>query len=164
MFFAATLSSAPFFLQVDVKKALQHEGVEAANKLVHGGKEHHPSWLIGRLVRNKESKSKSSSTSCDASSVPDNYVLDLTAKIRAQLQQEMDEKLDQKLREMMQKLSDQNPDLKVNLDDSKQSSEMSPGDDNVTPWISLIVKSFLVFNFIFRIVMVLKLAFGWYLS
>ncbi|KAL6528100.1 hypothetical protein OROHE_015050 [Orobanche hederae] len=93
-------------------RKLYKRKVEAGNKLVHGGKEHNPSWLIGRLIQNKELKSKSSSTSC-ATSVPDQCMSDLITKIRAQLQQEMDEKLDQKVREMMKKMAGQNPDLSL---------------------------------------------------
>ncbi|KAL6565419.1 hypothetical protein OROHE_004474 [Orobanche hederae] len=44
---------------VDVTQVLQIEGVEAANKLVHGGKEQNPSYLIGRVIRKKKPKSKS---------------------------------------------------------------------------------------------------------
>lgn len=116
-------------LQSDVKEALRTDGVEAANKLVQGNKEHSRSFLIGRLICKKESKEKSGTSSTSA--VSDLYVSDLTGKIRAQLQQEMDEKLDQKVREMMKKLADKNPDLKVNIDESETSTEMSSGDDNV---------------------------------
>ncbi|KAK1394557.1 hypothetical protein POM88_013613 [Heracleum sosnowskyi] len=117
----------------DIEKVLQNECAEATNKLVHGGKEHGPSYLIRRLIQKKEpkSKSKSSASPC-TSSVPDQLVSDLTTKIRAQLQNEMDEKLEQKVREMMKMLADKNPDLKLNIEDSEKSVQVSDGDDSVT--------------------------------
>ncbi|KAL6561331.1 hypothetical protein OROMI_016932 [Orobanche minor] len=39
--------------KADVKKTLDTEGVEAANKLIYDGKEHRPSYLIGSLFRKK---------------------------------------------------------------------------------------------------------------
>ncbi|KAL6535019.1 hypothetical protein OROMI_026393 [Orobanche minor] len=115
---------------VDVKKVLQTEGVEAANKLVHGGKEHSPSYLIGRLIRKKEPNSKSS-TSSGTSSVqppaPDQLVSDLTNKIRAELQQEMD----QKFQLMMKMFAENNPGLKLDtIEGSEKSAEVSHGDDD----------------------------------
>ncbi|KAL6574731.1 hypothetical protein OROMI_012016 [Orobanche minor] len=118
----------------DVKKVLKTDGVEAADKLVHGDKKHRPSYLIGRLVQEKKPKSKSLAPSASSSvQADDQYVSDLTAKIRAQLQQEMDEKLDKKVREMMKMLADKNPDLRLNIEDSEKATEESRGDDNVTP-------------------------------
>lgn len=85
--------------------------------MVYGAKEHHPSYLIGRLVRKKQLKQKSSGTSRIVSvPVPDfDY-----AKIRAELQKEMDEKLEKRLSEMMQKLAEKNPELNINLDESEK--------------------------------------------
>ncbi|KAL6572319.1 hypothetical protein OROMI_013277 [Orobanche minor] len=118
----------------DVKKVLKTDGVEAADKLVHGDKKHRPSYLIGRLVQEKKPKSKSLAPSASSSvQADDQYVSDLTAKIRAQLQQEMDEKLDKKVLEMMKMLADKNPDLRLNIEDSEKATEESRGDDNVTP-------------------------------
>lgn len=112
------------FLQANVEKALNTQGIEAANQLVRDGKKHGPSYLIGRLIRKKQEKPVTETTS-RTFSVPDDYVSDLTAKIRDQLEQEMNEKLDQKVREMMKKLADKNPDLNVPLDDSENSPDLS---------------------------------------
>lgn len=112
------------FLQANVEKALNTQGIEAANQLVRDGKKHGPSYLIGRLIRKKQEKPVTETTS-RTFSVPDDYVSDLTAKIRDQLEQEMNEKLDQKVREMIKKLVDKNPDLNMPLDDSENSPELS---------------------------------------
>nr|XP_017239854.1 PREDICTED: uncharacterized protein LOC108212644 [Daucus carota subsp. sativus] len=117
----------------DVKKALATEGEEAANKLVYGEKEHSPSYLIGRLIQKKEPKSKASAAPAQP---PDEYVNQLTAKIKAQLQQEMEEKFDKKLQDMMKLLAEKNPSLNINVntEDPQKSDEMPNGDDNiVTP-------------------------------
>lgn len=103
--------------------------------MVLGGKEHSPSYLIGRLVRKKEPKSRPSRASSGTSSVqppaPDQLVADLTDKIRAQLQQEMDQKLDQKVQQMMKMLVANNPGLKLDtIEASEKSAEVSHGDDD----------------------------------
>ena len=109
------------------------EGEEAANKLVYGEKEHSPSYLIGRLIQKKEPKSKASAAPAQP---PDEYVNQLTAKIKAQLQQEMEEIFDQKLQDIMKLLAEKNPSLNINVStkDPQKSDEMPNGDDNiVTP-------------------------------
>ena len=45
------------------------------------------------------------------------------AKIRADIEKELDEKLEQKFQDMVKKLAEQNPDLKINLDESDKSTE-----------------------------------------
>lgn len=47
------IMSASIFLQTKFKKSLETEDFEAANKLVHDGKEHNTSYLIGRLISKK---------------------------------------------------------------------------------------------------------------
>ncbi|KAL6558417.1 hypothetical protein OROMI_018767 [Orobanche minor] len=124
--------------QVDVKKTLETQGVEAANKLVRGDKAHTPSYLIGRLIRKKEPKLNASTYSGTSSvAVLDQFVSELTAKIIAQLQQEMDQKLEQKMREMMKMLAAKNLDLKLDTADdsvysvqSEKSAEVSQEDDH----------------------------------
>ena len=111
---------------------METEGVEAANKLVCGGKELNQSYLVGRLIRKKERKSKTSqgTSSVPTPQLPDELVTDITAKIRAELEQEMDKKLDQKLRQMMKLLADKNPDLKVDSTGSDSDKTGTQGEDD----------------------------------
>ncbi|KAL6555066.1 hypothetical protein OROGR_006324 [Orobanche gracilis] len=109
----------------DVKTILEAGGsIEAANKVVRGEKEHSPSWLVGRLIRKKQSKEKSATSTTSGAS--NQYIADLTEKIRAELTQEMDDKVDRKVREMMKKLADKNPALKFDID----ATDISSGNDN----------------------------------
>lgn len=89
--------------------------------MVRGEKEHNPSWLVGRFIRKKESKDKSETSTTSGAS--NQYMADLTEKIRAELTQEMDDKVDRKVREMMKKLADKNPTLKFDIDVTDIASE-----------------------------------------
>ncbi|KAL8107413.1 hypothetical protein AgCh_023983 [Apium graveolens] len=110
------------FIHAKVQKTLQTDGVDATNELVHDTKEHHPSYMIGRLVCKKYQKPKSPRTPRTIS-VPVLVPEHDYAKIRAQLQKEMDEKLDQRVREMMKILAEQNPNLNSNLNALDKSTE-----------------------------------------
>ncbi|KAL6509887.1 hypothetical protein OROGR_022375 [Orobanche gracilis] len=60
----------------DVKTILEAGGsIEAANKVVRGEKEHNPSWLVGRLIRKKQSKEKSATSTTSGAS--NQYIADL---------------------------------------------------------------------------------------
>lgn len=49
----------PIFVQNDIKLILKDGGnVEAANKLVYGGKQHGPSFLVGRVVKKKKARER----------------------------------------------------------------------------------------------------------
>ena len=99
--------------------------MEAANKIVRSDKNHSSSWLLGRFIRKKEPKEKPTTT-CGTS---DQYMADLTAKIRAELAQEMEEKVDKKVQAVMTKLAEKNPGFNFNIDESS----VSGGDDGDTP-------------------------------
>lgn len=105
--------------QKNVEQTLKTDGAEAANKLVHD-KEHKPSYLIGRLIRKKEEKKQKAALGTTRTlSVPGHEY----AKIRADIEKELDEKLEQKFQDMVKKLAEQNPGLKINLDESDKSTE-----------------------------------------
>ena len=87
--------------------------------MVHD-KEHKPSYLIGRLIRKKEEKKQKAALGTTRTlSVPGHEY----AKIRADIEKELDEKLEQKFQDMVKKLAEQNPGLKINLDESDKSTE-----------------------------------------
>lgn len=116
----------PIFVQDDIELILKAGGnVEAANKLAYGGKEHGPSFLVGRVVKKKEGKGKASSSSVVQK---DQYEELLTAKIRAQLETEMEEKFDRKLQDAMRKLAEKNPELKINFNEGSSTGDVDSDD------------------------------------
>ncbi|KAL8101227.1 hypothetical protein AgCh_033197 [Apium graveolens] len=116
----------------DVKKNLKDGNIDAANELVRAGKEHGRSYLVGRLIRKKESKGNSPTR------VSDQYLASLTEKIRDELKQEMEEKMDRNVRElrdsikvMLSKLAKKNPELQIDIEELSKlqpPSEQPPSD------------------------------------
>lgn len=121
-------------MQSSVSKILEERGVEEANKIVHGGKKHSSSYLIGRLSKKRCSKEKTGpSPVCNSS---DQFLVDLTAKIREQLSRETEEKVDRKVRDnvklMMSKIAEKNPELKVDIDELTAEPSIDHSNDNVS--------------------------------
>ncbi|XP_074338332.1 uncharacterized protein LOC141676560 [Apium graveolens] len=116
----------------DVKKNLKDGNIDAANELVRAGKELSRSYLVGRLIRKKESKGNSPTRASDQ------YLANLTEKIRDELEQEMEEKMDRNVREfrdnikvMMSKLAEKNPELQIDIEELSKlqpPSEQPPSD------------------------------------
>lgn len=129
-------------VQEGAEKLLEAGSIEAANEMVRGGKDHGSSWLVGRIIQKKGSKSDKATTSTTsaATGISEQYIADLTAKIRDQLAQEMDDKVEKKVREnvklVMSKLVEKNPELNVDIAElgtAEPSTDFSVGADNVTP-------------------------------
>lgn len=111
--------------------------MEAANKLVYGGKEHSRSYLVGRLIRKKEAKGKlatrAATEKISTSTISDQHLASLTEKIRDQIAHEMDEKVEKKVREnvkmVMSKLAEKCPKLlKVDIDELSTMDPPNNGD------------------------------------
>uniref|UniRef100_A0A166CXJ7 Uncharacterized protein n=2 Tax=Daucus carota subsp. sativus TaxID=79200 RepID=A0A166CXJ7_DAUCS len=72
------------------------------------------------LIRKKEEKKQKAALGTTRTlSVPGHEY----AKIRADIEKELEEKLEQKFQDMVKKLAEQNPGLKINLDESNKSRE-----------------------------------------
>ncbi|XP_074377422.1 uncharacterized protein LOC141718948 [Apium graveolens] len=110
-------------------KALVDSGnIVEANAMVSGGKKHGRTWLVGRQGQ------KSVETSTLAGK--DNYVQEMTLKIRQELEADLEAKVNLKVKEnmswLMQKLGEANPGLKLDVGDFCATLS-SDQDDNGTP-------------------------------
>ena len=100
--------------------------------MVNCDKAHARDWLVGRCGK----KSSGSSGLAAATTTTDNYVQELTAKIKCDLEIELEAKVNRKVQENMtwvlKKLGDANPDLKLDIGDFC-ATVSSDQDDNGTP-------------------------------
>lgn len=94
-----------------------------ADAMVTNDKEHGRNWLVGRRGKTYEVKAQAPS---------DQYVQELTTKIKRDLEHELDAKVNKKVQENMtwvlKKLGDANPDLKLDIGDFCATMSSEPED------------------------------------
>ena len=99
--------------------------------MVSGDKEHSRDWLVGRACTKETGQCSSS-----AAIPTEQYVQELTTKIKHDLEIELEAKVNRKVQEnltwVLKKLGDANPDLKLNIGDFC-ATVSSDQDDNGTP-------------------------------
>ena len=99
--------------------------------MVSGDKEHSRDWLVGRAC------TKETGQCSGSAAIPtEQYVQELTTKIKHDLEIELEAKVNRKVQEnltwVLKKLGDANPDLKLNIGDFC-ATVSSDQDDNDTP-------------------------------
>ncbi|KAK1375345.1 hypothetical protein POM88_031538 [Heracleum sosnowskyi] len=128
-----TLGRKPVSLVIEKMTKIQQlieDGNEAeANAVASNGKTHAPNWLVGRQGK------KTISTSTPVAHT-EQYVHELTAKIRHDLEGELEAKVNRKVQEnmtqMLKKLGEANPSLKLDFGEFC-ATVSSDQDNNSTP-------------------------------
>ncbi|KAL6517853.1 hypothetical protein OROMI_033554 [Orobanche minor] len=115
---------------MQVQELLNAGKIAEANALVHGGKPHGRNWLVGR-------KGKKPTYDTTPAAPSDQYVQELSAKIKQDLEADLEAKVNVKVKEnmswMLKKLRDAKPGLKFNITDLCATAS-SDQDDNGTPF------------------------------
>ncbi|KAL6569772.1 hypothetical protein OROMI_014286 [Orobanche minor] len=115
---------------MQVRELVNAGKIAEANALVHGGKPHGRNWLVGR-------KGKKPTYDTTPAAPSDQYVQELSAKIKQDLEADLEAKVNVKVKEnmswMLKKLRDANPSLKFDITDLCATAS-SDQDDNGTPF------------------------------
>ncbi|KAL6497811.1 hypothetical protein OROHE_026961 [Orobanche hederae] len=115
---------------MQVQELVNAGKIAEANALIHGGKPHGRNWLVGR-------KGKKPTYDTTPAAPSDQYVQELSAKIKQDLEADLEAKVNVKVKEnmswMLKKLRDANPGLKFDITDLCATAS-SDQDDNGTPF------------------------------
>ncbi|KAL6552755.1 hypothetical protein OROHE_008119 [Orobanche hederae] len=115
---------------MQVQELVNAGKIAEANALIHGGKSHGRNWLVGR-------KGKKPTYDTTPAAPSDEYVQELSAKIKQDLEADLEAKVNVKVKEnmswMLKKLRDANPGLKFDITDLCAIAS-SDQDDNGTPF------------------------------